>query len=144
MDIKTIIIDFDGVLTDGKINMSHSGEIFRSVHTRDIRAIRELIARGFEVVICTASSSPIIESYAEKVGAYLLVARDKSEVANVYEAGSYIAVGDDVWDIPLLKGATRAFCPADADPGIPQEVYRLNTNGGNGVIAELIRRLDLK
>lgn len=132
--INRIIIDCDGTLTDGKINISHNGEVFKSFHSRDIRSIRELVARGYEVIICTASSSPIIESYAKKVGAQIEVSREK-----LYE-GDYIAIGDDVWDANLLRNAKVAYCPLNADYLIStiRNINILPVNGGEGVISYMV------
>lgn len=133
----TILIDFHGVLTDGKLNMSHDGVLFESMHVRDTRAIRELIAMGYEVVIVTASTSKIIDAYCNKVGCEKLVIRDKSKVPYT----DFIAIGDDVIDLPMLQKAKRAFCPFDADWAVRNSggIETLKTDGGKGCIAEMIR-----
>lgn len=135
--ISTVIIDFDGCLTTGKLTIDSTGkELFKEVHSRDSRAIRELCAKGYHVVIMTASSSPIIKAYAQKVGAELIVTRDKSD----HSFTDYAAIGDDSWDIPLLEKAALKFCPADAFYNVKQipGIKILKTKGGEGVIAELI------
>ena len=137
---STICIDFHGVLTDGKLNITHDGKtFFESCHARDVRSIRELIARGWEVYIVTASHSPIVEAFAKKVGAMIIQARDKSDIG----MKDYIAIGDDAWDIPMLEAAKEAYCPSDADPAVLSlpNVKVLGVKGGHGVIAELLRRL---
>ena len=137
MDCATILIDFHGVLTTGKRTITADGsELFEEVHSRDSRAIRQLCAMGYHVVIFTSSKSKIIEAYAKKVGADLYVNRDKSQ----HGFKNYIAVGDDSWDIPLLKEAKRAFCPQDAYSQLFRlpNIQVLQTKGGHGVIAELL------
>lgn len=132
-----IVIDFHGVLTDGKLNMSHDGKVlFESMHVRDTRAIRELIARGHEVYIVTASNSPIIDAYCKKVGCEKIILRDKSQL----RFDEFIAIGDDAVDLPMLAKAKAAFCPSDADRSVMQArfVTKLKTEGGKGVIAELV------
>jgi YrbI family 3-deoxy-D-manno-octulosonate 8-phosphate phosphatase len=132
-----IFIDCDGVLTDGKQNITHDGkELFKSFHNRDTAAIRELVARGYDVTIITASSSPIIKQYAEKTGVSLRVLRNKAEAAD----GAYIAIGDSAWDIPMFDKAAKSFCPADASAivrALPN-MHVLQTKGGRGVIEELV------
>ena len=137
---KTILIDCDGVLTDGRLTIDHRGEKpFKSFHTRDVRAIRELIYNGYEVVIVSADDWPGIYHFAKKVGADVCISRDKTQIP--YD--DYIAVGDDAWDVGMLKKAKKAFCPNDADlsalavPGI----VRVTTDGGHGVIAEMAREI---
>lgn len=140
---KTFLIDFHGVLTDGRQSISHNGEyLFDHVHTRDVRAIRELVASGCAVVIVTASSSDIVKSFAEKVGAEIHVTRDKSNLP----FGEYYAIGDDAWDVSMLQKAARAFCPRDADESVRllPGITWLSTDGGKGVIAEVVRVLSGK
>ena len=138
---NVILIDCDGVLTDGSLTIDHHGEkMFKRFHTRDVRAIRELIFNGYEVVIVTADDWPGIYCFAEKVGADVCVCRDKSTLP--YDM--YIAIGDDSWDIPMLKNAKIAFVPSDAYEDVLLSVFpvrQLNTKGGQGVVAEMARIL---
>jgi 3-deoxy-D-manno-octulosonate 8-phosphate phosphatase (KDO 8-P phosphatase) len=136
---KRIYIDVDGVLTDGKLTIDHKGEkLFKSFHTRDVRAIRELVSvHGCEVCLVTADTWPGIASFAEKTGADVQFCRDKRDVT---VQGGW-AVGDDAWDAKMLANADRAFCPADADASVKQieGIHVLETKGGQGVVAELLR-----
>jgi len=137
---KVILIDCDGVLTDGRLTIDHAGEkMFKQFHTRDVRAIRELIFNGYEVVIVSADDWPGVKHFADKVGAEVCFTRDK----NCLPYEKYIAVGDDAWDIPMLKKAAEAFSPADcaAEVAWIPEITILDVKGGAGVIAELVRRL---
>lgn len=138
----TILIDCDGVLTDGKQYIDHTGEkMFLAFHSRDVRAIRELIANGYHVVIVTANDSESVKKFAGKVGADYHYSRDKGNLP--YE--NYIAVGDDAWDLRMLEKAQLAFCPKDADPALKYsnmgKLKMLPVNGGQGVIAELVRHI---
>lgn len=131
-----LYIDCDGVLTDGTLTIDHQGrKLFKSFHTRDVRAIRELTANGWEVTLVTADEWEGIHHFAEKTGAEAKILRNKSDLA-----GPYFAVGDDAWDVRMLEQAERAFCPSDADPsvrGLPR-VHVLHARGGRGVIAEML------
>lgn len=137
---KTIVMDCDGVLTDGTLVIDHAGEkLFKKFHTRDVRAIRELVYRGHPVVIVSADDWAGTSKFAEKVGAEFLALRDKSQVPYA----GYIAVGDDSWDVGMLMKAAMAFAPSDADAsvlGLPW-VTTLPIEGGKGVIAALVRQL---
>ena len=138
---STILIDCDGVLTDGTLTITHDGEkLFKKFNTRDVRAIRELIFNGFHVVIVSADDWPGVFHFADKVGAEVLISKDKKE--NGFT--DYIAIGDDAWDAPMLEKAALAFAPADADPSVFQcrkHVNKLQTPGGRGVMAEVVRVL---
>lgn len=134
-----LYIDCDGVLTDGRLTIDHRGEkLFKSFHTRDVRAIRELVANGIEVTIVSADDWQGLEHFASKVGADTRFERDKGKLPE-----PYIAIGDDAWDVGMLKRASRAYCPADADLSVRMlpGIRVLATLGGQGVIAELARDL---
>jgi 3-deoxy-D-manno-octulosonate 8-phosphate phosphatase (KDO 8-P phosphatase) len=137
---KVILIDVDGCLTDGRLTIDHRGEKpFKQFHTRDVRAIRELVFNGFEVVLVSADDWPGIHFFADKVGADVCISREKSELP--YD--DYIAIGDDAWDVGMLKKAKKAFCPADADSSVLaiRGIHRLLTEGGHGVVAGMAREL---
>lgn len=145
--VKAIAIDVDGVLTDGKLHIDHTGEkLFKSFHTRDIRSIRELVAKGYEVYLVSADDSNFGKVFAEKVGAVFIYLRDKSKAAEAIGV-PYIAVGDDAWDVPMLKAAVAAYCPIDADWSVLNIVPDKNVipvPGGRGVIASLLLMLEGK
>lgn len=137
---KTILIDCDGVLTDGTLTIDHRGEkVFKKFHTRDVRAIRELVAHGFEVVIVTADDWPGIFHYAEKVGAVVEVTKEKGKLK--YE--NYIAIGDDTWDVQMLQNAKIAFCPCDADRSVKniKGIHVIDCKGGSGMISKIVGSL---
>lgn len=141
--VKKLVIDCDGVLTDGTLTINLKGEkLFKKFHTRDVRAIREFVANGWEVVILSADDWGGTAHFAEKVGAEFRVSRTKDDIG-----GDYVAIGDDVWDRALLEGATRAFCPNDADPLLFREIPTIEVvrrDGGRGVVAEVLRWHDLR
>lgn len=133
---KVLLIDCDGVLTDGTLTIDHTGKkLFKTFHTRDVRAIRELVANGWQVVIVTADDWEGTHAFASKVGAECLAVRDKSKVPFL----DYAAVGDDAWDVGMLKKARYAFIPYDADPSVRVlGATKLSRAGGRGCIAELV------
>jgi 3-deoxy-D-manno-octulosonate 8-phosphate phosphatase (KDO 8-P phosphatase) len=85
-EVTKIIIDFDGVLTDGKVFYTHDGKIFKGLNTRDVRAIRELISLGYDVVILTASSWPGSAEFAKKTGSEVVILKEKNKyIENIKE-----------------------------------------------------------
>lgn len=144
--IDTLLIDFDGVLTDGVKSIDHTGRtMFKHTNSKDTRAIREIIAHGIRVIIVTADKSEINKTYAEKVGAELIVERDKSKLP--FETfGTFWAVGDDAWDLVMLEKAQKAFVPKEFDRSLKKIMFLnvLETMPGKGVIAELIWQIDFE
>jgi|ERR1043166_3609201 3-deoxy-D-manno-octulosonate 8-phosphate phosphatase KdsC-like HAD superfamily phosphatase len=146
MNSNTIIIDCDGVLTDGALTIDRRGEkMFKRFHTRDVRAMRELVYNGFELLIVTADDWPGIYHFADKVGAEVKICRDKTEAT--LHRRIVAAIGDDAWDVSMLQAVAaeggKTFCPADADQFVLDLPFitKLKTNGGQGVIAEVIHHL---
>ena len=144
--IKRIVVDVDGCLTDGKVYYTHDGKRIKGFHSRDIRALREFVSKGIEVVLLTQSSWPGMEEYADRTGAQVVVERNKdSWVANNRDV-PYIAIGDDAPDIQLLSCAVEAYCPIDADPSVRaiDGIKGLPMRGGGGLLAGLGYRLFCK
>lgn len=135
-----ILIDCDGVLTDGRLNVTHDGKkLFKSFHSRDVRAIRELVFNGFEVSIISADDWEAGPIFADKVGAEFVYLRDKSK----FECDRpFIGVFDDAWDVSLARRSFMLFAPCDADQsilGLPD--VEILGPGGSGIIAQVVRRL---
>lgn len=137
--MKTLYVDCDGVLTDGKLYIATGDALvqekpFKAFHVRDVTAIRTFRAQGWRVVIISADEGPHAQHFAKKVGAEFVYDRAKDQLEQ-----PYFAIGDSVLDVDMLDRAERAFCPADADPLIWHRpgVRQLVTPGGGGVMAEL-------
>lgn len=141
---QIVVIDCDGVLTDGKLTINSKGDkLLKQFHTRDVRAIRELVSSGTEVYIVTADDWEGTRHFADKVGAIYVYMRDKSKVPDMLGNRPYICVGDDAWDIPMITAAQVSFCPANADTLVKTFCHGvLDTKGGEGVIAELLHVMD--
>lgn len=127
-----LLIDFDGVLTDGKRYIGTQGT-FYSLHSRDNAAIAELIDMGYEVIIVTANNDPLVEEYARKRKCSYIYSREKDIEAE-------IAIGDSTFDLEMLRRAKRKFCPKDAHPDIKKipDITILDCDGGYGVIENLL------
>ena len=141
---EVIVIDVDGVLTDGKLTIDHRGEkLFKSFHTRDVRAIRELVANGIEVYLVSADEWAGSRHFADKVGAEFMYMRDKKRLVEMLANRRWGCIGDDAWDVALLQGANMAFCPADADVSVKKirHITVLETRAGAGCIAEIVTLL---
>lgn len=137
--IDTLLIDCDGVLTDGKVNISQDGKkLFKSFNSLDIAPTRELIARGIRVIIITADDSGFAKEWAKKVGAELMVLRNKGEI-DTEDFGIFAVCGNDVWDIPMFELANYKFCPADAHKNVKsvKDIEILILKGGEGVMTEI-------
>lgn len=144
---KTIILDCDGVLTDGKVHYTENGERSKSFHSRDITAITRLTEAGYQVIILTQSTWKGIKHFAERCDAKVFTGiTDKAQwLERKMPAIKYdfIAVCDDIGDIGLMDRSLREFCPCDAIEEIRtrESIHILKTASGNGCIAELAQIL---
>lgn len=145
--IRLLVLDVDGVLTDGTLFYSSDGETLKNFNARDGLGLRMLIDSGIEVGIITGRSSPAVAVRCADLGLkpelVFLGSRDKNAdldtmLDRLGLAGHELAVmGDDLPDLPMLGRAGFAFCPGDAAPEVAV-VCDLVTGkiGGRGAVRE--------
>ncbi|KPK43986.1 MAG: hypothetical protein AMK74_05900 [Nitrospira bacterium SM23_35] len=144
--IKLLILDVDGVLTDGSIILDNFGNELKSFHVRDGHGIKMLMKAGIHVALITGRQSKVVEKRADELGirdvfqkcydkttAYDQLARkyslDYSEIAYI---------GDDVVDIPVLKRSGLSVVVADADDETKAFAQFITTKGGGrGAVREI-------
>lgn len=142
--MKVLLIDFDGVLTCGKTYRDHLGHEFKTTHTRDNRAIAEFVSSGYDVYIISASSWEGMKSYAANLNVRLFSLRNKLDILNILEPEDHLTIiGDDVWEIELMKRCNLKYCPSNADEEVKRVpgIKVLHAKGGEGCLAELARYL---
>ena len=149
--IKLLILDVDGVLTDGKIYFVErpDGSFYetKSFHARDGLGIRLAHKGGLKTGIITGRGSPVIEHRVKELGIEYLVQnrRDKlepyREILRAAELGDeeVCFVGDDIVDLPLLKRVGLAIAVGNAHPLLRSHVhYWAKREGGLGAVREVI------
>lgn len=120
--VRLLVLDVDGVLTDGRLYYGPDGEALKVFDVRDGHGIKMLLARGIEVAILSARNSPIVEQRARElgVGRVLQGRGDKAAAFRDLLAETGIAadeaafVGDDLPDLPVLQRAGFAATVDDA------------------------------
>lgn len=138
MNVKNIIIDLDGCLTDGKQYIDEQGQkVMKAVNARDKLALRRLIAAGYNIVVLTSDDWPGARVWFESIGCEFVVAKEK-HLQNINWSESF-GVGDDFSDLQWLQKCALAFCPFDADPRLLQSelLETLYSIGGGGVVCDL-------
>ena len=149
MGIKFLVMDCDGVLTDGMMTLTKNGDEIKNFNAKDGQGIQELIKKGIEVGIISAGNPNvgIIERRADMLGINkVYVGREPklnilekwvSEMGISKQEVAYI--GDDLKDIPVLESVGLSFCPANAVKAVKQKVdIILSQKGGDGCVRELI------
>ena len=144
--VRLLLLDCDGVLTDGRITPVEGGEELKSFHTRDGHGLVMLHRAGLRSGIISGRRSKLVEMRAADLGISFVRqgALDKIEVFEslLSEAGvepSHAAyVGDDVVDIPLMRRSGLAVAVADA--GLDTRAcahYVTRLPGGFGAVREV-------
>lgn len=147
MDIKMLVMDVDGTLTDGKIYMSDHGELMKAFNIKDGYAIAHLRDYGIEPVIITGRSSEIVNKRSAELKiselhqgienkSYKL--REVCQRLNI-SLSQVAYIGDDLNDLPCMKICGMAACPADAIKEVKDTVgYVCSVEGGNGAVREFV------
>ena len=145
-NVKILLTDVDGVLTDGGMYYSGSGDTMKKFHARDGMGISLLKKNGIPTVIVTKEKTQMVKKWAKKMPIAklydgILKKEDVLEkISKEFKVKpSEIAfIGDDVNDINLLKLVGFSAMPND---GIKQLKsicdYQCRTTGGNGVLREI-------
>ncbi|MBW1679271.1 MAG: 3-deoxy-manno-octulosonate-8-phosphatase KdsC [Deltaproteobacteria bacterium] len=144
--IRILILDVDGVMTNGGIIYSNQGEEFKFFNVRDGLGIRMLIQEGIKVAIISGRKSRAVDSRAEDLGINEVYqgVRDKLAVfeeilkKNKIKSDQAGFIGDDLVDIPLLSRVGFAVGVADAVEEVKERVDYVTRNpGGRGAIREV-------
>lgn len=148
--IKLIIFDVDGVLTDGRLILGDDGQEYKAFHSRDGHGMKLLQQSGVEVAIITGRTSKVVKHRMANLGVKhvfqgqeeKLPAFEKLIAELGFEASETAYVGDDVVDLPIMLRAGLAVAVADAHSLVRQHAHWQTPNaGGKGAardICELI------
>jgi len=145
-NIKCLILDVDGVLTDGGIILDNEGNEFKTFHVRDGHGIKMLMRAGIHVAIITGRHSKIVERRAHELGVtevFQMCSDKKVAYRRISEKyflndNEIAYVGDDIVDIPLLKRAGFSVVVADADNEVKTIAMMITKmKGGRGAVREV-------
>lgn len=144
-DLKLLILDFDGVLTDNRVWVDAEGRELVAAHRGDGWGINLLRRAGVEVVVLSTETNPVVAARCRKLnipveqgiedkGPALRKILAEREVASEQA----IFVGNDLNDIPCFEIVACAFAPVDAEAKVKREADRiLSARGGHGAVREL-------
>jgi 3-deoxy-D-manno-octulosonate 8-phosphate phosphatase (KDO 8-P phosphatase) len=145
--IDLLIVDVDGVLTDGRIIYSDDGAELKHFHVRDGSGLKIWQFVGKRAALITGRRSKLVEVRAAELGIDPVIqgAIDKVPAyRDLLRAGDWrreqvCYVGDDVPDLPLLRNCGLAVAVADACPEVVAEAhYVTSAAGGRGAVRETI------
>jgi YrbI family 3-deoxy-D-manno-octulosonate 8-phosphate phosphatase len=147
-EIKLIIFDVDGVMTDGGMYYTEAGDEFKKFDAKDGLAIRRLRKRGILTgIISHGFNTKLIAARAERlfIGHVEVSTVPKIETLNKWCAELKISpanicfIGDDINDEEIINAVGFSACPADAVDAVKNIVHViLSKKGGEGCVRELI------
>lgn len=144
--IRLVVFDVDGVLTDGSLYLGDGGEEYKAFYSRDGLGMTLLQNTGVKIGIITGRTSQVVQyrmqslgikqvvqGVADKLPAFMQMCQTEG-----LETTQVAYVGDDVIDVPVLTHAGLAIAVADAHPSIfPYVHWRTQARGGRGAAREV-------
>ena len=145
-NIKLLLLDVDGVMTDGRIIFDSNGVESKFFNVKDGHGIKMIQRAGIQVGIISGRESLVVTNRAAELGISIVYqkALDKltpylNILAQTGLSDAEVAfMGDDVIDIPVLRRVGFAAAPADAVPDVYPHVHFTTRNrGGWGAVREI-------
>jgi len=144
--IRLLVLDVDGVLTDGRLYFDNAGNEMKAFNTRDGLGIRVLQRCGIEVAVITGRKSEIVSHRMAQLD-IKHVYQGRVDKLNAFthllettglDAEQVCFAGDDWIDLPVLLRAGLAISVADADEHVKERVHWVTKrNGGEGAVREI-------
>ena len=143
--VRLAIFDVDGVLTDGGLHYSDSGEETKVFDVRDGHGLKMLKESGVELAIITGRTSHCVTRRAEELGIELVFQGVKDKVLTFQTLGAQLGIepvacaymGDDWPDLPVLIRAGLALSVPEAPAAVRSRVhYVTQIGGGRGAVRE--------
>jgi 3-deoxy-D-manno-octulosonate 8-phosphate phosphatase (KDO 8-P phosphatase) len=148
--IKAFVFDVDGVMSPNQVMLHASGDLMRSVNTRDGFAIKTAIQAGFRVGIITGARSESLIGRFRELGTEDVFLGSTKKIEDLHtfvskyrlELSQVLYMGDDVPDLEAMKAVGMPTCPNDATNEV-QAVSRYISNypGGYGCVRDVIEQV---
>jgi 3-deoxy-manno-octulosonate cytidylyltransferase (CMP-KDO synthetase) len=144
--VRLVVLDVDGVLTDGRISYVGDAEQHMSFDVKDGHGVVALLAAGIQVAVISGRDSPAMRRRTAELGIEHVCAGVVDKAAELTELSARLSVplaatcfvGDDEPDLPAMAVAGLSAAPADAAPGVRAlATVVLARPGGRGAVREL-------
>ncbi len=145
-NIRLVVFDVDGVLSDGRLYYDEQGREIKAFHARDGLGMNRLQHYGFELAVITGRDNPVVTHRMASLGiAHVYQGRHDKRIALEdlhHRLGLTMEqtcfVGDDLLDLPLLQRVGLAVVVADAHPWVVDQAHFITRNrGGRGAAREV-------
>lgn len=148
MDIKALVMDVDGTLTDGGIYLGNNGEELKRFDVKDGYAIRNILPElNIIPIVLTGRKSNIVKRRCEELEIDIVIQGSKNKVYDMMRIlddlsislEETVYIGDDMNDIECMKLVGLCACPCDAVEDIKNiSTYVAKKEGGSGAVREII------
>jgi YrbI family 3-deoxy-D-manno-octulosonate 8-phosphate phosphatase len=148
--IRVVVLDVDGVLTDGRIGLDARGRESRTFHQRDRAGIGLLVRAGIDVVALAARLPRAVPAYARNLRVTAVLQGAGEGLTSVrrfcrrrrLDLDTVAYVGHDVLDLPLLAAVGLAISVADGADHMKRDAHWVTSRpGGEGVVREVGERI---
>lgn len=148
-DIKALVLDVDGVLTDSNIILMPDGSMTRMMNTRDGYAMQLAVKKGFPMAIITGGKDESVKKRLNGLGitdVYLGSSYKKDDFEDFLfkydlKAEDVAYMGDDIPDLEVMQMVGLPCCPKDAAPEVRNiALYVSQLNGGKGCVRDIIEQ----
>lgn len=149
-EITTFVFDVDGVLTDGTIHVTPTGEMLRNMNIRDGYAMKAAVENGYTVCIISGGSNEGVRVRLRNLGItdiHLGVPNKVEtfkEFADIYniQPENVLYMGDDIPDYHVMQLVGLPTCPQNAVPEIKGiSKYISHIEGGKGAVRDVIEQV---
>ena len=148
--IRLLVLDVDGVLTDGRLYFGPRGEALKIFHVRDGVGLKQLQRAGLEVAVISGRRSPMVAARCRELGVRHVLQGVGDKLAALTRLCARLnltpaacaCVGDDLPDVPLMRVAALSFAVADAHR-VARRAADVVTRlpGGRGAVREVCDHL---
>ena len=144
--IKMLILDVDGVLTDGRMIYGSYGDELKNFNVNDGLGLYMMKKAGYKNIILTAKASRVVKKRAKALRVdkvyqnfhYKIKAYNDIKRKFKFEDDEICFIGDDLIDMPVLKRVGLAVCPTNAMDEVKSFAHLITENsGGNGAVREV-------
>jgi 3-deoxy-D-manno-octulosonate 8-phosphate phosphatase (KDO 8-P phosphatase) len=144
---RLLVLDVDGVLTDGRLYYDGHGNELKAFHVRDGYGIKAVLAHGCAVAVISGRRSAAVETRLKELGIqHAVLGRDDKLPAlegvardvGIDDFSTVACVGDDAPDLAIMTRVGFAVAPADAHPEVAAMAHwQTSAKGGRGAVREV-------
>ncbi len=149
-DIKAFAFDVDGVLSSPKVYLHPSGELIRTMNTKDGYALQHAVKRGYPIAIITGGTTGSVALRFKALGItdiYLGSQNKETDLEDFLakyglKAEDVLYMGDDLPDYHVMRKAGIPCCPADAVEEIKSVAHYISPlSGGEGCVRDVVEQV---